>query len=116
MRRSPTAPLFGVLVGSGLIMGCGEALGPQGEKLVRVADDAFDPVTKTIQEGDKVLWEWKGSHEHNVTWLDSSGAGNSATQTTGTYTRDFSSTGSYDYYCTIHGTPTSGMRGTIVVE
>lgn len=95
---------------------CGEALGPNGEKLVKVIDNTFDPATKTIKVGDKVLWQWSGSNQHNVTWVQSSGSGNSATQTTGIYTRDFSSAGSYSYYCSIHGTATSGMRGTVVVQ
>ena len=97
-------------------MACGEALGPNGEKLVKVTDDAFDPSTKSIKVGDKVQWQWSGSHQHNVTWVVSTGTGNSATQTTGTYTRDFSSAGSYTYYCSIHGTANSGMQGTVVVQ
>jgi plastocyanin len=97
-------------------LACGEDLGPNGEKLVNVQDNAFDPSTKTIAVGDAVLWQWQGSNQHNVTWVVTSGGGNSATQTTGTFTRNFTTAGSYDYYCTIHGTATSGMHGTIVVQ
>lgn len=97
-------------------LACGESLGPNGERLVSVKDDAFDAASKTISVGDKVLWTWSGSHQHNLTWVVTTGAGNSATQMTGTYTRDFAAAGSYVYYCTIHGTATSGMRGTIVVQ
>lgn len=95
---------------------CGEAVGPNGEKLVKVTDNAFDPTTKTINAGEKVMWTWTGSNQHNVTWVVASGTGNSATQAAGTYTRDFSAAGSFDYYCTIHGTATTGMRGTVVVH
>ena len=92
-----------------------EELGPNGEKVIAVTDDAFDPASKTIAAEDQILWQWKGGHQHNVTWVDTSGAVNSATQTTGTYTRGFRYADRYSYYCTIHGTPTSGMHGTIVV-
>lgn len=51
-----------------------------------------------------------------MTWVVTTGTGNSATQASGTYTRDFSTTGSYDYYCSVHGTATSGMRGTVAVQ
>jgi plastocyanin len=58
---------------------CGESLGPNGERLVSVKDDAFDPASKTISVGDKVLWTWSGSHHQNLTWVVRTGAGNSAT-------------------------------------
>ena len=81
---------------------------------VSVKDDVFDPVSKTVSVGASVSWQWTGTHQHNVTWVVAST--NSATQTTGTFMRTFPTAGSYVYYCTIHGTPTAGMMGTIVVQ
>lgn len=112
-RVLPVLALFGLGVG---ILSCSEALGPNGEKLVTVEDNDFDPAAKTVAVGETVLWQWKGSAGHNVTWVTSSGAGNSATQSSGTYSRTFDAPGTYDYYCTIHGTATSGMHGSIVVQ
>jgi plastocyanin len=98
-------------------LSCGDdGTGPGGEQLVEVEDDRFDPITKTVDVGDRVLWDWTGSNSHNVTWVAAIPAGNSPTQTDGTYIRDFDAAGTFDYYCTVHGTPTSGMRGTILVE
>ena len=34
----------------------------------------------------------------------------------GTFQHAFTTAGTYVYYCKIHGTPTSGMRATIVVQ
>jgi plastocyanin len=95
---------------------CSDSTSPSTGNVVKVKDNFFDPATLTVAVGQKVTWQWAGSNPHNVTWVTSSGTGNSATQTSGTYDRDFSAAGTYDYYCTIHGTPTSGMRGSIVVR
>jgi plastocyanin len=81
---------------------------------VSVKDDVFDPASRTVSVGATVSWQWSGTHQHNVTWVVAST--NSATQTTGTFMRTFATAGSYVYYCTIHGTPTTGMQGTIVVQ
>lgn len=105
------------LSGAVLILGaCGEATGPNGEKIVKVQDDVFNPQTKTIAAAETVLWEWAGNNQHNVTWVDPSGVSNSPTQAAGTFTRSFANAGAFNYYCTIHGTATSGMRGSIVVQ
>lgn len=34
----------------------------------------------------------------------------------GTYSHAFVTAGTYPYYCTFHGTPTIGMRGTLVAQ
>jgi plastocyanin len=100
-----------------LALGCGgESLGPNGEKIVKVEDSDFNPDTKTLTVGQTVLWQWTDQLGHNVTWVAQSGTGNSSTKSTGSYTRGFSAAGTYDYYCTIHGTPTSGMHASIVVQ
>lgn len=114
VRRSLRAVL---LTGLGLaLFSCSEALGPNGEKIVKVEDNEFEPGSKTVAAGETVLWQWGGSNPHNVTWVDQSGTGNSATQSSGTYSRSFSAAGTYDYYCTIHGTATTGMHGSVVVQ
>ncbi len=114
VRRSlPALLLLGAAVA---VLSCGDSLGPNGEKIVNVNDNAFSPATQTIAAGETVLWQWKGANQHNVTWVTTSGTGNSATQSTGTYSRNFSAAGAYDYYCTIHGTATTGMRGSVVVQ
>ena len=90
------------------------ACGDDESSAVSVADDEFEPASKTVSVGASVSWQWTGTHQHNVTWVVAST--NSATQTTGTFMRTFATAGSYAYYCTIHGTATTGMHGTIVVQ
>jgi len=113
----PLSTLF--LLGLGLAaLSCSSnnSTGPSGATVVNVNDDSFSPGTQNVAVGATVEWDWKGSTGHNVTWVTNSGTGNSATQSSGSYSRTFDAPGTYDYYCTIHGTPTSGMRGTIVVQ
>ncbi|MBI3981707.1 MAG: cupredoxin domain-containing protein [Gemmatimonadetes bacterium] len=117
MRLSVRRSLAALAISAALFLAaCSEATGPNGEKLVEVADDVFNPMTRTISAGETVMWQWKGSNQHNVTWTETSGTSNSPTQNSGTFTRSFSNTGTFNYFCTIHGTATSGMRGSIVVQ
>jgi plastocyanin len=114
VRRS-----FSVLCLAGLgigLLSCGDSSGPGGgSDIVGVSDFAFTPSAKTVAVGATVQWQWNGG-THNVTWVTSSGSGDSPTQSSGTYSRTFNTAGTYAYYCTLHGTPTSGMRGSIVVQ
>ncbi|HXV86114.1 MAG TPA: plastocyanin/azurin family copper-binding protein [Gemmatimonadales bacterium] len=89
---------------------------PQQETEVAVTDFTFNPQNATVAPGTTVRWNWTGAEQHNVTWVNTSGTSNSATQASGTYTRNFSNAGTYDYFCTLHGTATSGMRGSIIVQ
>jgi plastocyanin len=94
--------------------GCSDSSGPGGQN-VSISDNSFSPSTLTVTTGATVTWTWNGSNSHNVTWVNGSPAA-SPTQSSGSYQRTFDAPGTYTYYCTIHGTPTSGMRGTVVVQ
>ena len=74
----------------------------------------FTPTVTNINVGDRVLWTWFGGIIHNVTSTNSAW-GASPTQSSGTFTNTFNSAGTYFYYCTVHGTPTSGMKGAVIV-
>lgn len=89
---------------------------------IQVQNDAFVPQVDTIAVGGTVTWNWVGQG-HNVTSvLSPQFSGPSATAnapfTFGPIT--FSTAGTYQYICTVHGSvsngQTSGMRGTIVVR
>lgn len=82
---------------------------------ISVEDNQFVPDEVIVGSGGSVTWNWGGSNSHNVTWV-SGGLSNSATQSAGTHSVNFPASGSFDYYCTIHGSPTSGMRGTVEVK
>jgi plastocyanin len=63
-----------------------------------------------VEAGGTVVWTWASNGvEHNVTFEDEVTSGN---QGSGTYQRTFANAGTFDYFCTIHG---SGMSGTITV-
>jgi plastocyanin len=77
----------------------------------------FEPASVTIPAGTTVTWRWVGGF-HNVTPTGSptftgSGAPVSAPST---FAQTFTTPGTYLYFCVVHGTPSSGMRGTIVVQ
>lgn len=72
---------------------------------------AFNPSSITVAVNTTVKWTNKDETEHNVT-----GAGGSfnsgAIGSGGTYSHQFTATGTYPYSCTIH----SGMNGTVTVQ
>jgi plastocyanin len=76
----------------------------------------FNPATITVDPGTAVCWTWSGTVEqHNVKANDglfTSGP----PATAGTFQRTFNEPGSFPFHCQVHGSPTSGMRGTVVVR
>jgi plastocyanin len=99
------------------VSGCGSTSDPStGQYDVAVRDNSFSSSSLTVPTGTTVTFSWKGSSQHNVTWVAAGEPAPSPTQSTGSYQRTFGTPGTYVYYCTIHGTPTSGMRGTITVQ
>jgi plastocyanin len=84
---------------------------PEGDVLVR--NDLFDPGELEVAPGATVVWAWSsGGRTHNVTFEDGE---ESNDRSSGTYERTFTEPGTYPYHCTIHGSPTSGMRGVVTV-
>jgi plastocyanin len=110
-RSLVTLALLGAPLG---LASCGSSTGPGNQTVVQVKDNFFSPSSVTVSVGQTVQWQWAGSNAHNVTWVVSSGAANSATQASGTYSRTFDTAGTYDYYCSIHGQ--NVMSGTVVVQ
>lgn len=88
------------------------AAGPTSNPAVTVAINA--PVTWTNDSG--VI--------HNVTFdtpaaalaVGAGGSGNIADHSSGSNQRQFATANSYPFHCTIHGTASSGMRGTVIVQ
>lgn len=77
---------------------------------VSVVDNSFSPSATTVTSGTTVTWTWGGSASHNVTFDDGA---HSATQSSGTYARTFTTPGTYNYKCTIHG---AAMSGSVTVQ
>jgi plastocyanin len=79
-----------------------------------VCDDFFSPNTITATHGNSVTFTWKGHIGHNVTFLTGpTSPTGSATMSSGQFTTQALSTGTYTFECTIHG---AAMQGTINVN
>ena len=103
------------------IAACGSETTEPTDQTVSVQDDVFNPLTANVTVGGTVTWNWSGSNQHNVTFTDPLSAGGTApastTQAGGSYQLTFNTAGTYDYYCTIHGTAQGvGMAGTVTVN
>jgi plastocyanin len=81
---------------------------------VDVTDFQFTPPSATVAAGGTVTWNFNQG-THNVTWV-SGGFTDSGNRSSGTYQAQFSTAGTYQYYCSIHGSPGAGMHGSITVQ
>ena len=86
-------------------------------QLLSSGGNRFEPANVTIAAGTTVTWTWVGGlHDVTATGnpvFPSSGAPVAAPKT---FSHTFSTPGTYLYFCSVHGSPTDGMRGTIVVQ
>lgn len=95
---------------------------PSGAKETKVdAGDSltFSPASITVHVGDVVTWTDSGSLPHTVTAGDPvsgpvSGSFNGNLNQGQSFSVQFTTAGTYTYYCQYHGT--SGMKGTVVVQ
>ena len=120
MRRSLFAKILLTVVLVFAAGACGSDSGTQPDPVattsVSVQDDRYTPQQIVVSPGATVTWSWSGSNPHDVVWVGVD-LPDSPLVTSGTHEVTMpQATGSYDYYCTEHGTPTSGMRGTVWVE
>jgi plastocyanin len=82
---------------------------------VAVQDDLFSPAAITINVGDTVEWTFTAAaNSHSVT-SETAGVFNSGIRDPGSaaFSFTFANAGTYDYYCTVHGT---SMSGTVTVQ
>ena len=103
-------------------------------KSVEIPGRYFSPQRVTITVGNTVRWTNSSSERHSVKSFSSSNdqftssdhcpggllVGNDCIPSGGTYQHTFSRTGTFDYYCTIHGTqdayPNCRMCGRVTVK
>lgn len=80
-------------------------------------DNTFRPDVVEITVGDEVLWENRGQNEHNVLHVETDdwGVATAQFQPGDVFTHVFTEPGEYHYYCSIHGSTTVGMVGTVIV-
>lgn len=91
------------------------------------ANNGFSPQTVTIDVGDKVTFVNKGGYHNAVAdngsfrcaqGCDGDGKGGSGNASRANWVAGvtFDQPGTIGYFCEIHGTPGTGMYGTIVVR
>ena len=93
--------------------------GGAAQNVVEVQNNLFSPSTITVPANTLVRWNWvAGSRQHNIVPVAPASIPSSPQVRDGpaTYEVTFTAPGTYNYYCSVHGTPTSGMRGTVVVQ
>ena len=87
---------------------------------ITVANNYFDPSATTVPVGTKVTWTWNSCSNdpyggsscvsHAILFDDGTASGS---QSDGSWSRTFTTAGTYKYHCTVHGT---AMSGTITVQ
>ncbi len=82
--------------------------------VIETRDVVYSPESATVKVGEKVTWTNTGKAPHNVVSTDGTlDSGNMDPGVSWSYTP--TKAGTLSYYCTYHGTATSGMRATLVV-
>jgi plastocyanin len=76
--------------------------------------NSFDPQTVTIKPNGTVTWTFAALH--NVTFDTQGAPGPIGNRASGQAALTFPNAGTFNYHCTIHGTSTTGMRGTVIVQ
>jgi plastocyanin len=90
--------------------GCGKTDTPSGNS-VWMQNISFNPSSLTVPVNATVTWTNKDGMTHNVT-SDSGWFASGNINQGGTYSHQFTSTGTFTYRCTIH----AGMTGKIIVQ
>lgn len=117
--RAVVVALFAVA-----LAGCGDTAEPvtlvEGVTVTIAAEDnQFVPADLEVAAGTEVVFDNVGRNEHNVVPVDDDRSAirvDTADLEPGAQAaRRLTELGSYRYYCTIHGTETAGMVGTVTV-
>jgi plastocyanin len=83
---------------------------PVASNQVSIGNDFFNAPNIVVPAGTTVTWTWNsGTEDHNVTFSDASSGDKSGVAT---YTRQFTTPGTFSYRCTLH----AGMTGSVLVQ
>jgi plastocyanin len=120
--RKATITVLGLGAAVTALVGCGGGdddvtLVEGVEEPVQVLDNSFRPAELEVAAGSEVVWENGGRNDHNVLPVEGDAWGVEAAEFEpgATYGHRFTEPGTYAYYCSLHGTTTKGMVGSIVV-
>ena len=91
--------------------GGGGTTTPTVTTAVAVGNNTFTPSAIQVSVGATVTWTWDANAiTHNVTFADGGGSGDMGAGAT--FTKKFSTAGTFAYSCTIH----NGMNGSVLVK
>jgi plastocyanin len=77
----------------------------------------FTPNNLTVPRGTTVRWIWSdGPHSVTAHGAPTFPGSPSETDYPFVYEFTFNTAGTYQYHCTVHGSASAGMRGTVVVQ
>jgi plastocyanin len=109
--KKPIDTMYGITSTTGSTTGTtGGSSGP-GTNEVWIQGMAFNPATITVSAGTTIVWTNKDAVAHTVT--STTGLFNSPSLgTNATYSRLFSTAGTYNYYCAVH----PAMTATVIVN
>ena len=84
---------------------------------VQAVDNTFRPDAIEVAAGTEVVWTNDGRTDHDIRMVDGDDFGvDRADFAPGDeYSYRFTEPGSYAYYCTLHGTESAGMTGSVEV-
>jgi plastocyanin len=119
-RPKATVVGLGLAAATLALVGCGDdevTLVEGVERPVQVLDNTFRPERLEVAAGTEVVWDNGGRNDHNVLPVEGDSWGVEAEDFApgDTYRHRFTEPGTFDYYCSLHGTTTKGMVGSIVV-
>jgi plastocyanin len=89
---------------------------------ISVENNLFSPASETVSVGTTVQWAWNSCTDtyngqtcvtHDIVFDDGSGI-TSGSKDQGTFSRMFSTAGTYNYHCSIH--TAAVMSGSITVQ
>jgi plastocyanin len=114
--------LLGAAASVTVIGGCGASDGDPSRgstaAIVEVIalDNSFQAATIEVAAGTTVRWENRGRNDHDVRSVDGSwGVATEDFPPGAVYSFAFADSGTFAYYCSIHGTKDAGMVGEVVV-
>jgi plastocyanin len=82
---------------------------------IHIRDNLFSPSALNVGKGTTVRWINDGRNTHNVTPDTGKAYGSGNLKPGKSYVHTFADAGSFEYYCTLHGTPTSGQHAALAV-
>jgi plastocyanin len=86
---------------------------------ISVRNNRFEPAATTVNAGQTVTWAWDSCNDdgyggsvcldHSVTF---DGGSSSGAKSSGTWSRQFSTAGTFNYHCSVH----ASMTGSVTVR